>query len=664
MRLITIKQFVIGMLIFLFAGEASIFYSFYKDARDTTLNLLEENIKVNVFNLKHFLDKNFQPKSIGNIASFLDNKIHTNPLIKDLIIVSRNKQILYSTERARKLQIPKTACLPIRAIEEADIYHEKCFTFKIKQFDGLSPYYLTGYIYLDTAYIDHLIDEKGRKFLLYAVEYILFFSLFIWLLIRFILIHPLEKLRQYAYYSVKAPGQFLISELESIRYSLKLTFERLRKEQQELYMLSTTDPLSGLYNRLSMTEKINWLISSNSRSHAKFALLFLDLDNFKTFNDIHGHEFGDKILIEVSRRLLHAIRYNDIVSRLGGDEFVIILPEIKNNEHILEVIQRIQSELNKPIVLDETKYHITCSIGVTIYPKDGEDVSTLLKNADIAMYKAKELGKNNFYFFTEHLNESIRQKIHMQHSIRHALDEGYFNLYYQPKIDIHTNRIMGCEGLIRLDDPNDGMVYPNALIPVAEESGLIIPLGRWIIDEAVRQLQAWQETPLADMKLSINISGIQLNDDNFLPYLQNAVGKIDPSKLDIELTESILMEQFEEKLMILEQIKAMGITLSLDDFGTGYSSLSYLKQIPFDTLKIDKSFIDDLTTQKNQSFVKMIIGIAKELHLAVVAEGVENEQQLQYLKQMKCEQYQGYFCSRPLTAKAFEKLFSSSVCSK
>ncbi len=257
MRLITIKQFVIGMLIFLFASEAAIFYSFYKDARDTTLNLLEENIKVNVFNLKHFLDKNFLPKSVGNIASFLDNKINTNPLIKDLIIVSRDKQILYSTERARKLQIPKTACLPIRAIEKADIYHEKCFTFKIKQFDGLTPYYLTGYVYLDTAYIDHLIDEKGRKFLLYAVGYILFFSLFTWLLIRFIVIHPLEKLRQYAYYSVKAPGQFLISELESIRYSLKLTFERLRKEQQELYTLSTTDPLSGLYNRLSMTEKIN-----------------------------------------------------------------------------------------------------------------------------------------------------------------------------------------------------------------------------------------------------------------------------------------------------------------------------------------------------------------------------------------------------------------------
>ena len=664
MRRITIKQFVIGMLILLFTSESVIFYGFYKDAKHTTLNLLEENIKVNVLNLKHFLDKNFQPDHIGNIASFLDNKVNTNPLIKNLLIVSRDKQVLYSTKRSRNSVLPKATCLPITAIDETDIYHEKCFSFKIKQFDGLTPYYISCYVYLDTGYIDRLIDEKGRKFFLYTAGYILFFSLFTWLLVRFIVIRPLEKLRQYAYYSVKAPKEFLISELESIRYSLELTFKRLKKEQQELYTLSTKDPLSGLYNRLSLTEKINWLIQTSERSNAKFALLFLDLDNFKTFNDIHGHEFGDEILVEVSRRLLHSIRSNDIVSRLGGDEFVVILPEIKNNEHILEVIQRIQSELNSPIVLDETKYHITCSIGVTIYPKDGEDVSTLLKNADIAMYKAKELGKNNFYFFTEHLNEMIQRKMYMQRTIRHALEKEHFKLYYQPKIDMHTSRIVGCEALVRLDDPNDGMIFPNDFIPVAEENGLIIPLGRWIIDEAVRQLQAWQETPLADLKLSINISGIQLNDDNFLPYLKNAVSKIDPSKLDIELTESVLMEHFEEKLVILEQIKAMGLTLSLDDFGTGYSSLSYLKQIPFDTLKIDKSFIDDLTTEQDQSFVKMIISIAKELHLAVVAEGVENEKQIEYLKQMKCEQYQGYFCAKPLTAETFENLFSSSLCSQ
>jgi diguanylate cyclase (GGDEF)-like protein len=476
------------------------------------------------------------------------------------------------------------------------------------------------------------------------------------------IIKPLEQLRQFAYYSTKAPRQFLIQELESIRYSLDLTFKRLKKEQQELFNLSTKDPLSGLYNRLSLIEKINWLISKSKRSESQFALLFLDLDNFKNINDSRGHEFGDKVLQHVAKVLITSVRDNDIVSRLGGDEFVVVLPDTQDDDAILEVIYRIQDALNTPVVFDNYKYHITCSIGVTLYPKDGTDVTELLKNSDIAMYKSKDLGKNNFHFFTESLNDEIQEKIKIQRLMSSALEEGNFKLFYQPKVDIASNKIVGCEGLIRLIDPIQGLIPPDKFIYIAEENNFIIPLGEWIIQEGTRQLKAWEDTEFKDIKLSINVSGVQFKDNNLFTTLKNAIAPIDESKLEIELTESVLMSDFDEKLEMIDRFKSLGLRLSLDDFGTGYSSLSYLKKIPFDTLKIDKSFIDDLQSTKDESFVNMIITIADELNLEVVAEGVENQEQLAYLKRMKCEQYQGYLCSKPLPVKEFEKLFLEHHC--
>jgi diguanylate cyclase (GGDEF)-like protein len=456
--------------------------------------------------------------------------------------------------------------------------------------------------------------------------------------------------------------QFLIQELESIRYSLDFTFKRLKEEQQELFNLSTKDPLSGLYNRLSLIEKINWLISKAQRSDTQFAVLFLDLDNFKNINDSRGHEFGDQVLKHIAGILLTSVRDNDIVSRIGGDEFVIVLPDIEDNDAILEVIKRIQKSLFTPIVFDNFKYHVTCSIGITIYPKDGESVTELLKNADIAMYKSKALGKNNFHFYTESLNNEIQEKMKIQRLMINALEEGNFKLYYQPKVDIETNKIIGCEALIRLIDPVHGLIPPNKFINIAEENNFIIPLGNWIIEEATAQLKLWENTPLQDIKLSINVSGVQFKNKNLFSILESAIANIDPSKLEIELTESVLMNDFDEKLKVIHSFKTLGLSLSLDDFGTGYSSLSYLKQIPFDTLKIDKSFIDDIENKKEQSFVNMIITIAEELDLEVIAEGVENKEQLKYLKEMRCSQYQGYYCSKPLPVEEFEALFNRHSC--
>jgi len=639
-----------------------IFYKFYADSKNVTASLLEENIQVNLLNLKYFLDKNLKENNIDQLVAYLDNRVHSNSIIDDIHILDNNKKLLYATDRDDFAFHKGIKCLPISKIIDSNIFQQECYSFSVKLFDNLTPYYYRSNVYLNRAYLDSLLKDKIIKYLtLFIVDFFILMVI-LWVTINKLIVNPLEQLRQFAYYSTKVPKQFLIQELESIRYSLDLTFKRLKEEQKELFNLSTKDPLSGLYNRLSLVEKINWLISKNKRSQSQFALLFLDLDNFKNINDSRGHEFGDKVLQHVAQVLIASVRDNDIVSRLGGDEFVIVLPDIKDNDAILEVIYRIQDALNTPVVFDNYKYHITCSIGVTIYPKDGTNVTELLKNSDIAMYKSKDLGKNNFHFFTESLNDEIQEKINIQRLMSSALEEGNFKLFYQPKVDIASNKIVGCEGLIRLIDPVQGLIPPDKFIYIAEENNFIIPLGEWIIQEGAKQLKAWEDTELKDIKLSINVSGVQFKDNNLFTTLQNAIAPIDESKLEIELTESVLMTDFDEKLEMIDRFKSLGLRLSLDDFGTGYSSLSYLKKIPFDTLKIDKSFIDDLQNLKEQSFVNMIVTIADELNLEVVAEGVENKEQLAYLKHMKCEQYQGYLCSKPLPVKEFEKLFLEHSC--
>jgi len=664
MKHISIKFFTFIIIATLFTSGLYLFYKFYNDSKNTTEHLLEENIQYNLLDIKYFLDKNLKKDNINQLKAYLNNIVYANQIISDMHIIDTDDNVLYATDGDKIPYHQEINCTPISNIIEADIFNQRCYTFKIKLFHKLTPYYYTSNVYLDNNYLDSLLKDKMIKYLLLFILYIVIFVVLFWFIIKKFIISPLEDLRQFAYYSsAQIPKPFFIQEFESIRYSLKLTFQRLKQEQEELYKLSTKDPLSGLYNRLSLMEKINWIISKSKRSESQFALLFLDLDNFKNINDSRGHEFGDEVLKHIATILISSVRENDIVSRLGGDEFVVVLPEIEDNKAILEVIKRIQIALQEPMEFENYKYHITCSIGIAIYPKDGTTVSDLLKNADIAMYKAKALGKNNFHFFTEHLNIEVQEKIKIQRLMHTALENNNFKLYYQPKVDIQTNQIVGCEALIRLIDPKYGLIPPDKFIYIAEENNFIISLGEWILKEAVQQIKKWETTEFKDITLSINVSGIQFNDKSLLEKFKEAIKDIDPAKLDIELTESVLMNDFDKKLKIIKSFKDLGLSLSLDDFGTGYSSLSYLKNIPFDTLKIDKSFIDDLENEKDQSFINMIVTIADELGLEVIAEGVENQEQLNYLKKIKCAQYQGYYCSKPLPIEEFEILFSKHHCS-
>jgi diguanylate cyclase (GGDEF)-like protein len=657
MKTLSIKKFSLLILAFIVPTVSLLFFDFYLKQREITQELIKTNLQSAALSLNHFLRKNFDPNEIGNIVSQLDSRIITNKAISSIKIVDENNHIIYTSQQLEKSLAKDDKCQPITNIMKSNLSKVSCYDFSIKHYQGLQAHFYRVIIGLNKEYIAQLQTQEAKRMLGISLLFTLFFFILIYFLLERFMIKPLEGLRTYAYYSEYSPQKFLIKEFESIRYSLEMTFKRLRTEQENLYNLSTKDPLTGLYNRNDLKSQVQRIIASAKRNNNHFAIIFLDLDNFKNINDSVGHHFGDIILTKVATVLRTAIRENDVPARIGGDEFLIVLPEIENERSVIEVVQRIKEQLSKPIIMENERYNVTVSMGVALYPKDGEDFNTLLKNADIAMYEAKELGKNNYQFFTNKLNKSVQEKIKMQSLLSDALQNNYFQLFYQPKVDIDTQTIVGCEALIRLVDPYEGVISPDRFIPLAEETGMIIPLGEWIIKEACEQIQKWQDTPLKNIKLSINVSGLQLEDRNFFEMLQSNIACIESAKLDIELTESVLIQDFNDKITLLHKIKDLGVTLSLDDFGTGYSSLSYLRDIPFDTLKIDKSFIDSM--EENKIFINMIIGIAEDLHLNVVAEGVETQAQLEYLKDMKCEMYQGYLCSKPLPAKEFETLFQS-----
>ena len=661
MKTVSIKIFTIITLSILLSLGGLIFYSFYKDASQNIQQLLTENIQTNILSLKHYLEKNLEKDSVNNVAAHLDNSVTNSTMISDIHLTDAKKDLIYSTDREEEKYSKDLFCPPISEISQARISLEKCYTFPIQKFQNLTPYYLRAYIFIDTPYINSLLSQQLKKYALLFILFFTFFGILFWSVLRHFIVQPLEGLRQYAYYNKDVPYQFKITEIESIRYSLHMTFKRINVEQKKLFKLSTLDPLSGLYNRLSLMEKINWLLSKSKRTHSKFALIFFDLDNFKMINDSQGHEFGDAVLKQVSKVLLEAVRENDIVSRFGGDEFVIILSDIEDETVVVEVIDRLQENLSIPFAHNSTPYSVTASMGIAIYPKDGETPSLLLKNADIAMFEAKDLGKNSYHFFTQELNDLIQEKVYIQKLMREALQNNYFKLFYQPKVDIKTGKIVSCEALIRLIDPNKGIVAPDQFIPIAENNNFIIPLGKWILEEATRQIKIWEMGDLKDIKVSVNVSSVQFHDANLIKIIQNVTKDIDTKSIDIELTESALVTKFDETLKTIQEIKKLGISLSLDDFGTGFSSLSYLKNIPFDTIKIDKSFIDDLESKKGKSFVNMIIAIASNLELEVVAEGVETEEQHEYLKKTGCDIYQGYYCSKPLPSEEFELLVRTKL---
>jgi diguanylate cyclase (GGDEF)-like protein/PAS domain S-box-containing protein len=424
----------------------------------------------------------------------------------------------------------------------------------------------------------------------------------------------------------------------------------------KLAHLAQHDALTDLPNRVLLNDRMNQAISMAYRHHAALALLYLDLDRFKQINDSLGHLVGDRLLQSVALRLSECVRGSDTVCRLGGDEFVILLSEVTHAQDAAVCADKILQAMRMPYVMDEHEIHITASLGIVIYPGDGVEAEALLHNADSALYEAKDSGRNNYQFYRTEFNSGATERQSIEQALRQAIGRNELELHYQPIVNLPTGTIAGAEALIRWNHPALGFMLPAQFIGIAEESGLIVPIGRWVLREACRQGRVWKDSGLAPPRLAVNISAVELRSRDFVDGVDTILREtgFDPRSLELELTETYLMQDSKSTALVLRSLKELGARLALDDFGTGYSSLSYMRRFPIDTLKIDQSFVRDLTTDADDaSVVSAVINMAKSLHMGIVAEGVETPEQRLFLEEHECAEAQGFFFSRPLTAEAF-----------
>lgn len=434
--------------------------------------------------------------------------------------------------------------------------------------------------------------------------------------------------------------------------------ERKRSEER-IRHLAEHDSLTGLPNRSLLQDRLRQAMARAEREHARLALLFVDLDRFKLVNDSLGHAVGDALLQEVAHRLQSTVRASDTVSRQGGDEFLILLADIEQNEDAGRVAQKMLEVLSEPCHLASHELRITPSIGISLYPDDSVDLETLIKSADIAMYQAKESGRHTYQFYTGDMNQRAAERLSVEIGLRRALEKGEMLLHYQPQIDLASGRIVGLEALLRWRHPEQGLIPPGQFIPIAEDSGLIVPIGEGVLHEACRQSLAWRAAGLPAVPIAVNLSAAQFRKPGLESLLRDilAATGLPPALLELELTERIVMNQEEETVAILGRLHALGVRLSIDDFGTGYSSLSYLKRFPIQKLKVDQSFVRDVANDSNDAaIVRGIVSLAHSLGLGVIAEGVETREQRDFLRELGCEQAQGYYFSRPLPPDEIETL--------
>lgn len=432
----------------------------------------------------------------------------------------------------------------------------------------------------------------------------------------------------------------------------------------KLTYLAQHDSLTGLPNRLLLLERINQAITQASRHDTQLAVLFLDLDNFKHINDSLGHAVGDRLLQLVATRLTDCTRTRDTIGRQGGDEFIVVAPIERHAENAAFAAEKILSHVAQPAHVDQNQLHITTSIGISVYPQDGQDADTLLKNADTAMYHAKKTGRNNYQFFDPKMNARAVERQKTEAQLRYALGRDELRLHFQPKVDLRSGVICGAEALVRWYHPQLGLMMPDHFVSIAEECGLIGSIGNWVLREACRHAMQWADADLRQGSIAVNVSASEFRAAGFLDGVRDVLDEtgIAPSMLELELTESVLMHDAESSQTMLRALKNLGVKLAVDDFGTGYSSLSYLKQFPIDVLKIDQSFMHNILPKSDNSIiVRAVIGMGRNLRLQVVAEGVETEAQCRFLRDLKCDVGQGFYFSKPLPAEKFSILLGTGI---
>jgi diguanylate cyclase (GGDEF)-like protein len=454
------------------------------------------------------------------------------------------------------------------------------------------------------------------------------------------------------------------SELERANLELAASKEQAETVARRMQFHAHHDALTGLPNRVLLNDRITTELAHARREQSILALLFLDLDRFKVINDSLGHAIGDQLLRIISHRIKDCVRDGDTVARLGGDEFMVLLPRIANTSDAGRIGNKIIEALIEPVVCHGHELHITTSVGISIYPYDGTDAENLVRNADISMYRAKELGRNKAVYYTTELNAGSRMQLALETNLRKALERDELRLFYQPKIDITRNTIVGVEALLRWHRTGMGYISPQEFIPIAEESGMIMPIGAWVLHTAFRQLREWHEAGFPELSISVNLSSVQLARSGFENVLESALAEsgINPGLAELEVTENVAMKNMDSAAATLATLKKMGVTIAMDDFGTGYSSLSYLRRLPIDTVKIDQSFVCEIPDNMEDVLIaQAIIAMAESLKMSLVVEGIETVRQLHFFRQQGCRIVQGYLFSRPVEAGAILEMLRAQT---
>jgi len=446
--------------------------------------------------------------------------------------------------------------------------------------------------------------------------------------------------------------------------AMQYSIER-KRYQEALEHQANYDALTGLPNRNLLHDRLKQAVFAQ-RHVRNIAVVFIDLDHFKFINDSLGHNAGDKLLQQMADRLREAVRDGDTVSRLGGDEFILVLNDQHNEDVVFRAMQRIIGKVGEPVVIGGQELTVTCSAGISLFPQDGTDVETLLKNADAAMYRAKEHGRNNFQFYTAEMNKLVTERVSLESSLRRALERNEFILHYQPKLDLRTGSIVGVEALVRWQHPEMGLLQPDRFIPLAEETGLIVQIGEWVLRTACAQARAWQDAALPPVTMSVNLSARQFRHEALFKSVARILSEtgLRPDHLEMEITESMVMHNADAAISILKGLREIGVHLSVDDFGTGYSSLAYLKNLPIEILKIDRSFVKDINGASSKKdggeIAQAIISLGHSLKMKVIAEGVEEESQLDFLKANRCDEAQGFLFAKPMPPEEFGLLLAAA----